>query len=436
MSEVTVLLPARHPGQEQIVLEAKRFNVLMCGRRFGKTALGKDIAVEALLDGKSVGWFSPTYKILDGAWRELVAVLDVMPGFTKNEQKLRAELPSGGLLECWSLDTDDPARSRAYDVIIVDEAGLVAGLSRIWNSALRSTLADRRGTAWFLGTPKMRGDLSALYAKGQSGDAEWMSWNKGMFDNPYIPPDEIESLRKSLPPDDYQREVLGLPTDDGGNPFGYDAIVACTRESMHDADHPDHQPVVWGWDLARAHDWTVGIALDFGGNVVRLERWQDIPWGETVKRIAFLTGTTEAWGDATGVGDPVIERLHDYGVPVNPYVFTSKGKQALMQRLAACIQMGEVTFPQGVIVSELDTFTYTINETGTKYSAPSGLHDDCVMALALALYGYDRVRPSVAPVALLADPTKDNVRWQALVQVEDDGLGERFGFAAQLAEDW
>jgi hypothetical protein len=33
-------LPAPHPAQAKLIQEAKRFNVLCCGRRWGKTVLG------------------------------------------------------------------------------------------------------------------------------------------------------------------------------------------------------------------------------------------------------------------------------------------------------------------------------------------------------------------------------------------------------------
>jgi hypothetical protein len=60
-----------HEGQQVIVSEAKRFNVVDCGRRFGKTLLGIDRAIETALEGYPVAWFSPTYKMLSDAWREL-----------------------------------------------------------------------------------------------------------------------------------------------------------------------------------------------------------------------------------------------------------------------------------------------------------------------------------------------------------------------------
>lgn len=48
-----------------------------------------------------------------------------------------------------------------------------------------------------------------------------------------------------------------------------------------------------------------------------------------------------------------------------------------------------MSFPEiNDLINELSIFQYEIARGGTvKYSAPSGYHDDCVMALALALAG-------------------------------------------------
>src|SRR5690242_20179744 len=63
-----------HPGQALVIEQAKRFNVLACGRRWGKTELGQDLTVEPLQGGWPVGWFSPTYKDLLEVWEHLTGV--------------------------------------------------------------------------------------------------------------------------------------------------------------------------------------------------------------------------------------------------------------------------------------------------------------------------------------------------------------------------
>jgi hypothetical protein len=45
MQTVTITLPRLHPAQIQIKRERKRFNVIDCGRRFGKNIMLQDGAV-------------------------------------------------------------------------------------------------------------------------------------------------------------------------------------------------------------------------------------------------------------------------------------------------------------------------------------------------------------------------------------------------------
>src|SRR5688500_13335349 len=75
-TEIRLRLPKPHAGrtmggQVRILNECKRFNVLDCGRRFGKTDVCEILVCEPLLAGYPVGWFAPTYKILDEAWSEI-----------------------------------------------------------------------------------------------------------------------------------------------------------------------------------------------------------------------------------------------------------------------------------------------------------------------------------------------------------------------------
>jgi len=74
-----------------------------------------------------------------------------------------------------------------------------------------------------------------------------------------------------------------------------------------------------------------------------------------------------------------------------------------MQRLVTAFQGQELTIPDGWLLAELEAFEFTYTSSGTRYEAPKGLHDDGVMALSLALHGWDRVQ-AVPPDALLPLP--------------------------------
>jgi hypothetical protein len=90
--------------------------------------------------------------------------------------------------------------------------------------------------------------------------------------------------------------------------------------------------------------------------------------------------------DSTGVGDPVLEDLQrDGNRRFTGFKFHQTSKQRLMEALAVAIQQTRITFPKGPIVSELENFEFQYGAGGVRYTAPPGLHDDCVMALALAV---------------------------------------------------
>lgn len=401
---VEVRLARRHPGQMAVHAHPARFKVVMCGRRWGKTASGIREVCDAALAGLPVGWFAPNYKYVLEVWRELLERLRPVV-VRSHDQDKRIELATGGVIEMWTMDGENPGLGRKYALAVIDEAGIVPDLLLIWQQALRPTLVDLRGRALFLGTPRgRRHGFVQLFQRGErGGDPDWAAFRARTLDNPYIPPEEVESARKELPPEVFAQEFEGIPTDDGANPFGLDAILESTKPCPKGPDAP--RPVVWGADLARSLDYTVLVGLDPWRRVVALHRWQ-APWAITKAKIKGLVGDVPVVADATGVGDAIVADLQQMGLTVTPHVFTQPSKLRLMQRLIAAFQGRELAIPDHQeatwLVQELQAFEFTYMASGIRYEAPKGLHDDGVMALGLALYGWDRVQGAVpeAPAPL------------------------------------
>ena len=396
---VEVNLHKRHPGQIAIAQHPARFRVVMCGRRWGKSACGIREACDYAIAGKPVGWFAPSYKLALEAWRELVDRLSPITS-RMSEQDKRIELVTGGVIEVWTLDTPDPARGRKYALVVIDEAGITRDLLEVWQSAIRPTLVDLAGRALIMGTPKgRRHGFVVLFNRGLGEDKDWMSFRASTLENPYIPASEVEAARKELPPEIFAQEFEGIPTDDGANPFGLEAI----KESVGEVGNGE--VVVYGVDLARSLDFTVVVGMDAYRRVVTLDRWQ-APWAVTKTKVQKIVGATPVVADATGVGDAIVSDLQMMGVNVSGHIFTQSSKLRLMQRLVAAFQGKELVLPNTEqdrwLVAELETFEFTYTATGVRYEAPSGFHDDGVMALGLALHGWDRVQGVVpeAPVGL------------------------------------
>lgn len=376
-----VILPEPHDKQWAIINGANKRNAVECGRRFGKTKLGGLLAALPAIKGQPVGWFAPNYKIMLGAWQDICGYL--APAITyKGKTDMRLELVGGGEIEFWSLHNNENAgRSRKYARVICDEASLVRNFEVIWQNSIRPTLTDLRGDAWFLFTPKGHNYAHRLYQKGKTEDI-WSSWRFGTIDNPYIDPEEIEEARRELPERVFNQEYLGIPADDGGNPFGLQHIALCVGPISTD------KPVAFGVDLAKSQDWVVVVGLDRAGRVCVFDRWQHIPWRETEDRIFELVGYTPTKMDSTGVGDPIVEGMARDRPSISGYKFKTgpEGKQKLMEGLMRAIQSHSIRFPDNEIRHELEVFEYELRPGGgVRYSAASGMHDDCVCALALAL---------------------------------------------------
>lgn len=354
--------------------EAKRFNVLDCGRRWGKSALAVNLLTENALEGHPVAYFAPFYSLLSGTFKELYSVLNELT--TRKHDNQFIELVTGGSIEFWSLENPIAGRSRKYKVAIIDEAAFNRNLWASWTEAIRPTLTDLKGSAWFMSTPKGKNDFYKLWMRGQTGEPDWMSWQMPTVTNPFIDASEIEAARRDLPELAFAQEYLAEFNDNAANPFGMDKIRICTGQMSNEP------AVCFGIDLAKSFDWTVIIGLDKFGVVCYYDRFQR-PWNETKEIIRRLPRAAIKI-DSTGVGDPITEDIQRERGDVHSFKYTSTSKQQLMEGLAAAIHQRRVVFPDGTIRAELESFEYQMTGTGVKYTAPPGLHDDCVNALALA----------------------------------------------------
>ena len=380
-TEVKVVLNKPHAGQQKVLDEAQRFNVLCCGRRFGKSALAVNLLSETALDGFPAGYFTPTYKLLDGTYNEVLHALEPIVK-RKNEHQF-IELLNGGRIEFWSLENELAGRSRKYKRAILDEVAFAKNLYKLWTESIRATLSDMKGDAWFMSTPKGKNDFHKLFMRGVMEHPNWQSWQMSTYTNPFIDPSEIDDAKADLPELAFSQEYMAEFNDNVANPFGTAYIAQCTFPMS------TLPAVCYGVDLAKSFDFSVIVGLDKHGSVCYLDRWQS-DWRTTKEKILRLPQAAIAI-DSTGVGDPIGEDLQRVRGNIEAFKFTAASKQQLMEGLAVAIQSRIITFPEGVITEELNNFEYIYTRTGVRYSAPTGLHDDVVCALALAWKKYQEV---------------------------------------------
>lgn len=386
-----------HAAQQRIIHEAARFNVLACGRRFGKSTLGLGQLIPPALEGMPVAYFAPTYKMMSDFWRDTVRT--VRPIVTRsNAAEHRLELVTGGVIDMWSLDSPDVARGRKYARAIVDEAAMIAALTDAWQSVIRPTLADYEGDAWFLSTPRGMNFFRTIFGYGQDESMpEWASWQMPTSANPYIKPSEIAAMRRELPERRFAQEVEAVFLEDGGGVFR--RVTAALRATPQDEPQEGHQYVM-GVDLARRMDYTVLSVIDMTTREqVYLDRFNQIDWSLQVGRITAAAqrfGVVQVLVDQTGVGDPIVEQLRRDLPGVVGFLFSNSSKAQIVEGLALALERGELAIlDDPVQTAELQAYESERLPSGlVRYNAPDGLHDDTVMALALSWQGAAQPSPA------------------------------------------
>jgi predicted phage terminase large subunit-like protein len=258
MPDITLTLPRPHKSQRIILDEARRWNVVSCGRRFGKTTLGGNLLADPVLrEGKSVAWFAPTYRLLEEAYNDHKRIYRSVVTRAVQTPAPRIELITGAAIDYWTLD--DPstvARGRKYKRVVIDEAAMARHLEVAWTEAIRPTLTDWAGDAFFLSTPKGGNYFKTLWDMAEAG-GDWARWQMPTSSNPYIPGLEIEAARDSMPSIAFRQEYLAEFVDAAG--------ARVKREWLRTAPAPDGLARYLGVDLAisskEGADWTSAVVI-------------------------------------------------------------------------------------------------------------------------------------------------------------------------------
>ena len=395
-----IRLPYPHPGQILVRKEARRFNWLSAGRRWRKTTLTMAIAVENAVQGKAIIWGAPTYDQVRIGFEETQKAAVGIAEF--NQSRMEAIFPNGGKVIYRSLDKANNVRGHTADGVVMDEAAYVD--KEAWNKVLRPMLIDTGGWSWAIGSPNGRNWYWEEHVKA-ADDPDSMAWqvptlgvritDDGLvrephpYENPDIPFDEIEKLFQSSPRKEFEQEILGQFVDLSGGVFRrvQEAAILEPREP-----EPGKQYVA-GVDVAASVDFTVVTVLDAETKeMVWMDRFNRVDYPVLIDRLEAVYKRyhlTSMVVESNSIGRPVIDELVARGLNIVPFTTTSATKQAIIQNLQAAFENGQIlVLNNQILVGELLSFESKRNASGGfSYSAPDGMHDDCVLSLAIAWHG-------------------------------------------------
>lgn len=385
MPTLEITLPALHPAQRQVRESRARFRLLAAGRRFGKTLLGCGECTEVGLQHGKAWWVAPSYKMAAVGWRGLKQIAHQIPNTEVREMDRMITYPGGGFAQVRSADDPQSLRGEGLDLVVFDEFAFTK--REAWTEAVRPALSDRQGRALFISTPKGHNHFWEMWVTAQQDGIEWEAFQFPSSANPYLEPGEIEAARRSLPERVYAQEYLAEFIDDAGGVFRN--VVECATATEITAPQWGRS-YVFGVDWGKHEDFTVISVFDVGAKaMVALDRFNRIDYAVQTQRLKALFDLFQPRvivAEQNSIGEPLIEQLQRDGLPVQPFTTTNASKARAVEALALAFERHEITIiPDPVLIAELQAFEMSRLPGGMiRYAAPDGMHDDCVMSVALA----------------------------------------------------
>jgi hypothetical protein len=375
------------------------------GTKTGKTT---GLAVwlgEGIMRGERCAWIGPYHKRTRTGFEHIANAfaLAERAGHCKitRGSEMRVECSAtGGVLECFSGDSPNSIYGDGFNRVVCDEA---TRMKAAVLPAVLSIITATRGKVRFafnLDEGRKHWAIQGFLNARAGADPEHGYIFLTTAESKYVDAATIDSMRRTLPDAVFRALYLGEIQEDGAGVFRN--VEALHAGALEGPDEDPNRPYVMGLDLARKNDWTVALVFDAARrHVVAFERFHNLPWNEICNRIEVLAHRyrdARVIPDATGVGDPVVEELSRRGVNVEPVIITGGRnltetgvpKTTLIQNLMVETERRGFTFPAKleVLTNEMQSFEYGTTAAGSLvYSAPDGMNDDAVMALALAVWG-------------------------------------------------
>ena len=378
--------------QKLVRRSTARFKVICVGRRAGKTKGGEVEALETAINGGVVWWIAPVYSQGSIGWGGLKQLCRQIPGVEMREGDRIANFPSGGLIQIKSGDDPNNLKGAGLDLAVFDEAALVK--QAVWIESVRPALADKLGRALFLSTPKGIGNwFYRLFGYGlDPAFSDWECWQFPTSINPNIRVSEIEQARNDMPERLFRQEFMAEFIEDSGAVFrNVDAVSVL--EPLHAA--LDGHRYIGGLDWGKSNDFTALSIWDQDTRQeVYLDRFNKIDWKYQRDRIAMLYerfNLSMIWAESNSIGGPNIEALQAEGHNIAPFETNNASKGEIINGLALSIERPDIQLLNDPVATmELKSYELERLSSGKfKYGAPDGMHDDTVIARALARYGCD-----------------------------------------------
>ena len=392
---IDILIPfAYKPRDYQLAFlrSSARFKIAVWHRRGGKskTVLNQQIAKTQLKKGVYL-YVLPTYRQSKSViWDELIRVhvpMEIVE--KKNDSELAIYYKNGSIQRFVGCEDIDKHRGINPIDVVFDEYSEMR--EEMWTAIIQPVLRENGGTATFIFTPKGKNHAWKLLEQAKER-SDWFVSVKTVEDTKALPDAEIIAAKRETPEALFRQEYL-CSFEEGAGSF-FRGVRSCVDTSPEGRNEPRTGfRYRLGIDLGKHLDFTCLAPFclnDF--RIMPIERFNQMDWNVQKQRIITeykKWNAEDAVIDSTGLGDPITDDLALAGLNMRPFKFTEGSREQLLRHLSLLIEQKAIKLPDDpILLSELESMRYVLGANGkVKIQVPDGLHDDCIMSLALAVWG-------------------------------------------------
>lgn len=186
----------------------KRWGVVVCHRRFGKTVWAINHILRAALmcekNNPRLAYMAPTYRQAKNvAWDYIKEYAGKIPGVRFHETELRCDLPTGARISLLGAENPDSLRGIYLDGCVMDEVADMP--ENVFPEVLRPALSDRKGFCIFLGTPKGHNAFYEKYEEAVAND-DWLAAVYKASETGILDQEELDAAKVMMSSDQYAQE--------------------------------------------------------------------------------------------------------------------------------------------------------------------------------------------------------------------------------------
>jgi hypothetical protein len=350
------------PGQARLHAMLRRFSVLVCHRRWGKTYFAVNQLVGSGLKAKRVKGAGRPHLVYIAPLRHQAKSIawDVLKHYARpyvlkpddiNEAELRVDLLGNSRIQLFGADNPDAARGLGINGAVFDEYGDMDPTMR--SQVIGPALADRNGYELFIGTPKGQNAFSELYEHAKmmmaAGDPQWFAELIRASESGVLPLEELAIQRANMTPEEYAQEFeCSFNAPRSGTYYAADIDRLQAKKQIGVVKHETGLSVYTAWDLGVSDATSIWMFQLVGREVHVIDYIEGsgvgLEWYVTeLRKRPYVYDKHMLPHDAAarelGTGRTRVETLQGYGlgqITVLPATSVQDGINAVRQLLPRC----------------------------------------------------------------------------------------------------